>query len=64
MLSGEWTATRFALRSSLVGMRNERKLRENVAAADWWLTGADRVEIGAICAETGVTAYADTPQAV
>ena len=49
---------------ALVGMRNERELGENVAAADWRLTEEDRAEIDAIFAEEGVPTYADTPQAV
>ena len=49
---------------ALVGMRNERELEENVAAADWRLSDEDRAAIDNIFAEEHVPTYADTPQAV
>ncbi len=49
---------------ALVGMRNERELCENVAAADWQLTAADRAEIDRIFAEEGVPTYVDAKQAI
>ena len=47
----------------LVGMRNERELKENVAAVDWRLTESDRAEIDRIFAEEGVSTYVDAEQA-
>ena len=48
----------------LVGMRNERELQENTAAADWKLSAADRAEIDRIFVEEGVPTYVDAKQAV
>ena len=44
---------------ALVGMRNERELKENVAAADWRLSAEDYAEIDRIFAEEGVATYID-----
>ena len=49
---------------ALVGMRNERELRENVAAADWRLSAADCAAIDRIFAEEGVPTYRDAEQIV
>ena len=38
-------------------------MKENVAAADWRLTGVDRAEIDRIFAEEGVSMYVDVEQA-
>ena len=62
--AGAWVPGSSTGSGALVGRRNGRELRENVAAADWRLTDEDRVEIDAIFAEEGVPTYADTPQAV
>jgi aryl-alcohol dehydrogenase-like predicted oxidoreductase len=45
-------------------MRNARELEENIAAADWRLSEADRAEIDRIFEEEGVPTYVDAPQAV
>ena len=44
---------------ALVGMRNERELKENVAAADWRLSEDDRAAIDRIFAEEGIPTYMD-----
>lgn len=49
---------------ALVGMRNEKELQENVAAADWRLSDADRAEIDQIFAEEGVDTHINSEQAV
>lgn len=49
---------------ALVGIRDERELEENVAAADWRLSAADYAEIDRIFAVEGLPAYADAEQAV
>ena len=59
-----WVLGNPAVTVALVGMRNERELQENVAAADWRLTEADRAEIDRIFAEEGVPTYVDAEQAV
>ncbi len=59
-----WVVGNPAVTVALVGMRNEHELQENVAAADWRLTAADRAEIDRIFAEEGVSTYIDAPQAV
>ncbi len=58
-----WVLGNPAVTVGLVGMRNERELLENVAAADWRLTAADRAEIDGIFAEEGVPTYVDAEQA-
>lgn len=59
-----WVTGHPAVSVALVGMRNERELVENVEAADWRLTQADRDAIDRIFAEEGVPTYVDAPQAV
>lgn len=59
-----WVLGQPAVSVALVGMRNERELKENVAAVDWRLTVEDRAEIDRIFAAEGVPTYIDTPQAV
>ncbi len=49
---------------ALVGMRNVRELEENLAAADWRLTDADRAEIDRMFDEETVPTYVDAEQAV
>ena len=46
---------------ALVGMRNERELKENVAAADWRLTAEDLLEIERIFAEADMPTYIGEP---
>ena len=58
-----WVVGNPAVTVGLVGMRNERELTENVAAADWRLSDADRRAIDAIFIEEGVPTYVDAPQA-
>ena len=57
-----WVLGNPAVSVALVGMRNERELQENVAAADWRLSEADRIEIDRIFEEEGVPTYRDEPQ--
>ena len=58
-----WLLGNPAVTVGLVGMRNERELKENVAAVDWRLTESDRAEIDRIFAEEGVSTYVDAEQA-
>ena len=58
-----WVLGHPAVSVALVGMRNPRELAENVQAAEWKLTEADRAEIDRIFAEEGVPTYVDAPQA-
>jgi aryl-alcohol dehydrogenase-like predicted oxidoreductase len=53
-----------AVTVALVGMRNEKELKENVTAGNWKLTSDDRAEIDRIFAEEGVSTYVDAEQAV
>ena len=57
-----WVLGHPAVSVALVGMRNERELQENVAAADWQLSQDDRAEIDRIFAEEGVPTYIDAPR--
>jgi len=59
-----WVLDNPAVSVALVGMRNERELQENIAAADWRLSAEDRGEIERVFKEEGVPTYADAPQAV
>ena len=59
-----WSIGNPAVSVALVGMRNERELKENVAAAEWKLTAQDITEIDRIFAEEGVPTNIDEPQAV
>ena len=58
-----WLLGNPAVTVGLVGMRNERELTENIAAADWRLGDSDRAEIDRIFAEEGVPTYVDAEQA-
>ena len=57
-----WVLGNPAVTVGLVGMRNGFELRENVAAADWRLTGADRAEMDRIFEEEDVPTHASSPQ--
>ena len=57
-----WALGRPGVSVALVGMRNERELEENIAAADWRLTDADCAEIDRIFAEENVPTYVDAEQ--
>ncbi len=59
-----WVLGSSAVSVALVGMRNEKELRENVAAADWRLTDEDRATIDRILEEEGVPTQRDTPQQI
>lgn len=59
-----WALGNPNLTVGLVGMRNEKELAENVAAADWRLTDEDRAAIDRILAEEGVPTHRDSPQAL
>ncbi|MGI6368850.1 MAG: aldo/keto reductase [Anaerolineae bacterium] len=59
-----WVLGNPAVTVGLVGIRNPRELQENVAAADWKLSGAEREEIDRIFEEEGVPTHRDAPQAV
>jgi aryl-alcohol dehydrogenase-like predicted oxidoreductase len=59
-----WNLSNPAVTVTLVGMRNEQELRENVAATGWKLTDADKAEIDRIFAEEGAPTYVDAAQAV
>ena len=58
-----WLLGNPAVTVGLVGMRNERELTENVAAADWRLTDDDRQAIEEIFESVGVPTYVDAKQA-
>ena len=58
-----WTIGHPAVSVGLVGMRNERELKENVAATEWKLDAGVREEIDAIFEEEGVPTHVNTPQA-
>lgn len=59
-----WLLGQAGLTVALVGMRNERELKENVAAADWRLTAADYAAIDRIFAEEGAPTYKGAALAV
>ena len=59
-----WALGNPALTVALVGVRNERELRENIAAADWRLSESDRAAIDQAFADEGVPTYVDAEQAV
>ena len=59
-----WALGNPAVTVSLVGMRNERELAENVAATDWRLSDDDRATIATILNEEGVPSHLDSPQAL
>ncbi|MBN1686763.1 MAG: aldo/keto reductase, partial [Spirochaetales bacterium] len=57
-----WVLSNPAVSVALVGMRNNRELKENVAAADWRLNRADKAEIDRVFEEESVPTYVDEPQ--
>ncbi len=57
-----WLLGRPGVTVALIGMRNEKELRENVAAADWRLSAEDYAAIDRIFAEEGVPTYLDAEQ--
>ncbi|MDC0035470.1 aldo/keto reductase [Chloroflexi bacterium] len=59
-----WTLGHPAVSVGLVGVRNERELKENVAAVDWKLNKATRKEIDDVFAAEGVTTHVNTDQAI
>lgn len=59
-----WTLGHPAVSVGLVGVRNERELKENVAAADWKLNDEIRDEINAIFVEEDVPTHVDSEQAI
>lgn len=58
-----WLLGNPAVTVSLVGMRNEFELKENIAATDWRLSESDRAEIDRIFEEEHVPTYTDAEQA-
>ncbi len=59
-----WVLSHPAVTVALVGMRNAKELRENVAAVDWKLSFEDKAEIDGIFQEVGVPTYVDARQAL
>ena len=59
-----WTLGHPAVSVGLVGVRNERELKENVAAVEWELSLEVREEIDAIFAEENVPTHVNTDQAI
>lgn len=59
-----WTLGHPAVTVGLVGMRNERELKENVAATGWELPNEVREEIDQIFAGENVPTHVDTDQAI
>jgi aryl-alcohol dehydrogenase-like predicted oxidoreductase len=59
-----WTLGHPAVSVGLVGVRNERELKENVAAVDWKLSEETRKEIDAVFADEEVTTHINTDQAI
>ena len=57
-----WLLGRPGVTVALIGMRNEKELRENVAAADWRLSAEDYAAIDRIFAEEGVPTYIGVEQ--
>ncbi len=57
-----WVLDHPAVSCALVGMRNERELEENVAAADWKLNDEIRNGVNAIFEDVGVPTYQNTAQ--
>ena len=57
-----WVLGNPAVTVALVGMRNDQELAENVAAADWRLSDADRADIDRIFEEEGCPTYENYPQ--
>jgi len=59
-----WTLGHPAVSVGLVGVRNERELKENVAAVEWELSAEVREEIDAIFVEENVPTHVNTDQAI
>ena len=59
-----WTLGHPAVSVGLVGVRNERELKENVAAVKWELSVEVREEIDAIFVEENVPTHVNTDQAI
>jgi aryl-alcohol dehydrogenase-like predicted oxidoreductase len=63
-LSIAWVVGHPAVSIALVGVRNERELKENVQAVDWALSDEIRAEIDDVFQRAGVPTYVDAEQAV
>ena len=59
-----WTLGHPAVSVGLVGVRNERELKENVAAVEWKLPTDIREEIDALFVEENVPTHVNTDQAI
>ena len=57
-----WLLGKPGVTVALVGMRNERELKENVAAADWRLTAGDYAAIDRIFADEDMPTYLEAEQ--
>ncbi|MBM3210764.1 aldo/keto reductase [Candidatus Poribacteria bacterium] len=63
-LAISWVLDNPAVTVALVGIRNVKELKENVAAVDWKLTEGDKAEIDSIFKSENVTNYRDHQQAL
>ena len=63
-LAISWVLGNSAVSVALVGMRNEKELKENVAAADWRITDEIRGEIDAVFEDEGVPTHRESQQAL
>ena len=59
-----WVLDHAPVTVALVGMRNERELRENVGAAGWKLSDEIRTQVDRVFAAENVPTYAGTPVTV
>jgi aryl-alcohol dehydrogenase-like predicted oxidoreductase len=59
-----WTLGHPDVSVGLVGVRNEKELKENASAVDWIINPEIRAEIDQIFAEEGVQTHINTEQAV
>ena len=59
-----WTLGHPAVSVSLVEIRNQSELEEDVGAAEWLLDDDTRAEIDEIFKEEGVPTHVDTEQAI
>ena len=57
-----WVLGNEAVSVALVGMRNEKELKENIVAVEWQLSPEIRAEIDRIFEEEGVSTNIDVPQ--
>jgi len=57
-----WVLGNEAVSVALVGMRNEKELKENIAAVEWQLSPEIRAEIDRIFEEVSVSTNIDVPQ--